>query len=407
MIVACGQMEATTIDQAAAVWPCVDRLVKHAAEAGADLMVLPEATYPAYWLESPERYWQDDITRSAAVLDRFSKMAAAHSMWLVTGFVEEEGDRLFNSAAVFDRGGSLAGVARKNFLWDCDHRWFTPGDSLSIIETEFGKLGVLICADARVPEIPATLVHDGAQMLVLPTAWVNTSKVRRTYRNIQPDFLVRARAMEFGVPFVACSKSGHEGSALEYVGQSQIVLPDGRVAAEGALGGEEVIGAEVTPVDSHAVTVDASLRERVLSDQSPYQPAEAGGKCKIQLNVNWEAMAASLQAAGARTAVLNMADLATFAPARCHALDGVQVVVAKGKLFDETLALARAAENRMFVIAVSDGTHKVVDPDGTIMWRAGDWDTTLELDLSLADTKQFTPDTDMWAQRRVASYRLG
>ena len=66
MIVACGQMNANTIDRAAAVWPVVDRLAESAAAGRADLLVLPETTYPAYWLGSADRYLQGDIERSAA-----------------------------------------------------------------------------------------------------------------------------------------------------------------------------------------------------------------------------------------------------------------------------------------------------------------------------------------------------
>ena len=168
MIAACGQMQANTIDEAAGVWAVVERLASEAAEGAADLFVLPEVTYPAYYLESAERYRRPDIERSVAVRERFSTLAAKHHLWLVAGFVEEDGDRLYNSAAVFDRSGGLVGVARKNFLWDCDHEWFTAGEALSVFDSEFGRMGVLICADARVPEIPATLVNGGAQFIVQP-----------------------------------------------------------------------------------------------------------------------------------------------------------------------------------------------------------------------------------------------
>jgi predicted amidohydrolase len=407
MIATCGQISATTMDQAPGVWNIVARLAHQAQQAAADLMVLPETTYPAYWLESPARYRRSDIERSEAVLARLSRVAAEHSFWLVAGFVEEESGRLFNSAAVFDRAGKHVGTARKNFLWDCDHRWFAAGDTLSVFDTEFGKMGVLICADARVPEIAATLAHDGAELIVQPTAWVNTSKVRRTYRNIQADFLIRARAMECGVPFVCSSKCGREGSVLEYVGQSQIVAADGSVLAKAAIGGDELITAKITPASSRPIQITELLRQRLLSTQPPYRAAQPGGKCTIPLKADVDAITAALTSAGARFTRSNAAELAGFTAARCAALDGAQVLLAEGRLIDDTMARARAAENRVFVIIASDKAYKVIDPDGAIAWREGDWSETLEIDLGLADVKQFTPDTDMWAGRRVASYRLG
>jgi predicted amidohydrolase len=400
-------MEATTMDQAADAWMVVERLAAKAADAGADLFVLPELTYPAYYLESTERYMQSDIQRSPAVLERFSKLAAKHAFWIVVGFVEEDQGRLYNSAAVFDRQGRTTGIARKNFLWDFDHQWFTPGNSLSVFDTEFGKMGVLICADARVPEIPATLISDGARFIVQPTAWVNTSNVRRTYRNIQPDFLIRARATEFGVPFISCSKSGREAAALEYVGQSQIVSAQANVLAQAPLGGEHLIVAEVQPGPPHPLEFDEASRSRLLSTDPPYRPEQPAGKCTVRLREDIERIAAALEEARARPARLKVADLKSFALSRCPVLDGAAVLLIQGRILDDVLVRTRAAENRVFAIVASDAAHLVVDPDGTIAWRRTDWNDTLELDLGLANLKQFNPRTDMWTQRRVECYRLG
>jgi predicted amidohydrolase len=393
------------MDHAAGVWTAVDRLAAEAAEA--DLLVLPETAYPAFYLESADRYRQPDIERSAAVLERFSHLAAKHSFWLVAGFVEEDQGRLYNSAAVFDRSGAKIGVARKNFLWDCDHQWFTAGDALSVFDTEFGKMGVLICADARVPEIPATLVSDGAQFIVQPTAWVNTTKIRRTYRNIQPDFLIRARATEFGLPFVCCSKAGREGPNIEYVGQSQIVSDKGKILVSAPLGGEHAVGAELTPGPAPTIELDETLRRRLLSSEPPYRPEQPSGKYTVHLGKDVDTIAAGLEAAGVRLGRLKTSDLDGFAPARCHALDGAAVLVVQGRILDDTIVRTRAAENRVFVIVATRAAQMVVTPDGTIAWRRADWQDTLELDLSLADVKQFTPNTDLWAQRRVECFRLG
>ena len=61
----------------------------------------------------------------------------------------------------------------------------------------------------------------------------------------------------------------------------------------------------------------------------------------------------------------------------------------------------------MFVILATKNAHLVIEPDGTVAWRRADWQTSLKLDVAQADVKQFNPNTDLWAQRRVESYRLG
>lgn len=407
MIAACAQLDAKTMDEAAAVWPGVERTAARAAEAGADLIVFPEVTYPAYWLESADRYRRDDIERTEAVLSRFSELAARHACWLVAGYVEEEGDRLYNSAAVFDRGGRFAGRARKQFMWDCDRKWFAPGEASTVLDTEFGRMGLLICADARMPEITATLACKGARFIVQPTAWVNTSLDAAIRRNIQPEFLIRARAIEFGLPWVCSSKSGREDRRLEYVGLSRIVSAAGESLAEAPRDGDALVTGEVVPAEPRPVEVPANLVPRLLSPEPPRRNPSGPRTCELRPSASAGEMATGLEAAHVRAASVTTNALRSFAVARCHALDGVQVLIAEGPPVDAALVRARAAENCLWLIVAGEATRCVVDPRGAVVWRAGDEIDSLELDVALADAKAFLPTTDIWSQRRVATYHLG
>ncbi len=405
MLAAAGQIQALTIDEAAQVWPIVEHLAAEARRRGADLLVLPEATYPAYHLESVERYRRPDILRTAAVLDRLAALAAANRLGLVAGVVEEAGDRLHNSAAVFDRGGRLLGLARKHFLWDGDHDWFARGTTPAVFETEWGRMGVLICADARVPEIPASLAHLGAGFIAQPTAWVNTATEPGVRHNIQPEFLIEARAAEFGVPFVSADKAGREGAALEYVGQSRIVDAAGRLLAEAGPTGHELILAEIIPASPRPLRLSARCRARLR--QGPLSPAAPGVGPRVELPLPsaMDHAAAALTAAGARVGRIEAGELSGFGPARCLALDGIQAVLAEGDAPQVLFARARAAENRVFVLAGGRQCHLVVGPDGRILWNRGDRPATLTLDLAEADVKQFNPRTHLWAQRDPAFFR--
>jgi predicted amidohydrolase len=340
------------------------------------------------------------------VLKRFSALARKHAMWLVVGFVEENGGKLYNSAAVLDRKGDLVGIARKNFLWDCDNRWFAPGDRIAAKDTEFGRIGVLICADCRAPEIAATLVADGAGMLVIPTAWVTTNGAPSGHRNIHPEFLIQARAIEMGVPFVCCSKSGREGQFLEYVGQSRIVAADGRLLAEAPRGGEHLIIAEVEPVNPKPPEIDERIRVRLLSTEPAHCAAKAGPKVVVRVKQAVDAVADEMESSGARVARLGVAEKRSFAPSRVHAIEGAQVLVFQGLVHEDSVLRARAAENRVFAIAGQGHVQLIVGPDGGILYHETDGNTEVELDLAQADLKQFTPETDVWRQRRVQCYRL-
>lgn len=404
MIVACGQMQAITIDQADRVWPVVERLARQAGDAGADMLLLPETTYPAYWLESPERYFQDDIERSDKVIARFAEIARRFSYWVTAGFVEEKDGQIFNSAVVLDSAGKVRHIARKSFLWDCDNRWFAPGDSIKAFDTDFGRMGVLICADARAPEIAATLVADGATMLLLPTAWVNAAPRGQGIRNVHPEFLIRARAMEFGVPIACASKSDQEGEYLEYVGQSRIVDASGDTVCEAPPHGETLIVGQISPGRHKTTGITLADLSRLNSIGKRFDSAAKQLTVRIPDGMVMSQLDAFLRKQNVRVVSMAATDLKSFVPARIAALDGAQVVIANKQLIDTALVRARAAENRLFVITGLEKLDSIVAPDGSI--KTADHVGEFTLAIHEADVKQFTPTTDLWEQRRTSCYRL-
>lgn len=408
MIVACGQMIAHRLSEAAGVWPVVERLGAQAAAARVDLLVLPECTYPAYWLGDRNLSAQERLLDTQEVIARFGAIARSNRFWLIVGFVEEDGGRLFNSAAVIDRSGHCVGIARKCFLWDCDNRWFSPAERLSVFDTKLGRIGVMICADGRAPEIAATLAARGAELIVMPTAWVNAARGTGRFENPQADFLIRARAKEFAVPFVCADKSGSEAGAMEYVGQSQIVDADGNVVVKAPIEGEHLIIGEVSPRRATPAAVTDSQRAILLREPIAIAPQ---GEIMVQLDDRSTAASLSEQVerAGGRSAQLSTGDLPSYVPARCAALTGAQLLIVNGAESDELFPRARAMENRVFVVIVDDiGLEMVVEPTGRVLWNRlrGDGlvDPGFTLNLALADNKCVTRETDIWQQRRVGCY---
>lgn len=408
MLVACAQLEAVGMGAASGVWPRVESMAQRANAANADLLVYPEVVYPSYWLESVDRYRQSDIARTSEVIERLSTQAAAHRIWIVAGIVEESGESLYNSAAVFDRTGRLAGLVRKQFMWDCDRNWFSPGEESVVMDTEFGRMGVQICADLRMPEITATLAARGAELVVQPTAWVNAGASEGVHRNIQPDFLLAVRAIESGLPFISCSKSGHEASGMSYVGQSRIVDADGTTRSTAGIHGDAFVAAELQRLKSpRPQNISQQLRSRLLDGRPPFAAAPTDRVAEIESGRGTSEVVAALAMQSARVVVMSCDDLRCFAAARCAALDGVQVIVADRGPCDERFVRARAAENRVFVITGGDrAIDLVVEPSGGVLWRQADENQRLRLALGEADRKAFTPTTDIWSQRRVSSYVL-
>jgi predicted amidohydrolase len=235
------QVRAHNRPSLAQMWPAIARRAREAAANGAKLIVLPEGTLPAYVLG----YTTFEESEIAAALEECRAIAREHSAVMVVGAARRDGERVFNSALVIDADGSVAGAADKHFLWHFDRQWFTAGERLEPIKTAIGNLGALVCADGRIPTIARALVDRGAEVLVMPTAWVTSGRDPKNLENVQADLFARVRARENDVPFVAANKCGTELGCVAYCGKSQIVRADGSLAAMASQDVEETITASV------------------------------------------------------------------------------------------------------------------------------------------------------------------
>jgi predicted amidohydrolase len=239
-------------------WPALLARIIAAAETGARLVVVPEGTVPGYVIGSEP---VDNQLVEAAAQDVI-RVAARSGATIVYGSARAHERGLANSAYVVTPAG-IAGFADKNFLWHFDRRWFTQGEALAPVQTPAGRLGVLICADGRIPTITSTLVARGAEVLVMPTAWVSSGRDPRGLENVQADLMVKVRARENGVPMVIANKVGVEARSVLYCGKSQILAADGSVVAlagereETILRGTIAIGPPLAP---HALELPAVTR---------------------------------------------------------------------------------------------------------------------------------------------------
>lgn len=333
-----------------------------------DLLVLPEGTFPAYVLGDAH---VDDATIEQA-LNRLRTIAKATACVIVAGVATRRDGNLYNSAVVLDATGEVAGTSDKIFLWAFDRKWFRPGERLEPIKTSVGTLGVMICADGRMPNIARTLVDRGAEILVMPTAWVTSGRNPDALENIQADLLARIRAFENGVPFVAGNKCGGEDDMVLYCGKSQIVAATGAVM--------EMASQHQPGLVCATVTLGDVLPQRTAFD-APAPMAVREGAERIAFSMRGEPSDLARR--------LNILDAQRFiAPGDGHALDAqwaldpaflVSYRTAGGRLaildaresppWLELVARARAAELRMYVLVFDHSLDRAyaIDPDGVII----------------------------------------
>lgn len=369
------------------------------AARGHDLLVLPEATLPAYVLGDDR---VDDAAISRAI-DRLRAIAQETTCVIVAGAAIRRAGKLYNSAMVIDADGTIAGSAEKIFLWHFDRKWFAPGERIAPISTRAGRLGVMICADGRMPGIARALVERGAELLVMPTAWVTSGRAPNALENIQADLLARVRAFENGVPFIAANKCGVEMKMVAYCGKSQIVDGSGEIVA---------IASQHEPGRIEAtIAAGAQSRTRatapVIAERSPQS-----GAVRVAFSLDRiDDVAQRLDILDAQEFIGPQSDESidaeiAFDPGALprYRAAGYRRIVLDAKRSHpwlERIARARAAELRMFVIVFDRERDRAyaIDPDGAIV--AGTYDglriASVAMDFRRTNETMVAPGTDVEA----------
>jgi predicted amidohydrolase len=236
--VALLQLPAFAIEDAAASLAHTLRRIDDVARERPDIIALPEVTYPAYFLGGGDVTTAGALSPSEATSQIASK-AREHGVYIAAGMALDAPDRAdgrglpyTNGAVLFGRDGEIVGRYDKAFLWHFDRRWFAPGDAYPVFETDFGRIGMLICADGRLPEIARSLALNGAQLILDLTAWVSGGRHVEQLTTVQREYMMPVRALENGVWIACADKFGVEAESLVYAGRSCVIDPRGRIVAE-------------------------------------------------------------------------------------------------------------------------------------------------------------------------------
>ena len=152
-------------------------MVRKAAEAGANVILLPELFEREYFCQQRcyEFYQYAEETNVNAAVQMGIRLAKELGVVLPISFYEKDVNNLYNSIACIDADGKILGVYRKTHIPD-DHYYqekfyFTPGDSgFQVFRTRFGTIGVGICWDQWFPETARCMALEGAELLFYPTA---------------------------------------------------------------------------------------------------------------------------------------------------------------------------------------------------------------------------------------------
>lgn len=156
-----------------------EKLIKQAAENKCDIVLLPE-TIDFAWTHPNSLTEAQPI--SGKFSDFFCELAARFNIWICVGLTEKSETSNYNTALLIDRNGVIKAKHRKINLLRVEFPFYAVGQSLHVIDTEFGKIGLNICADNynEALYIGHSLAAMGAQLILSPSSWTVDYSVTET-----------------------------------------------------------------------------------------------------------------------------------------------------------------------------------------------------------------------------------
>lgn len=225
-------------------------LLKHAAEQGAVLAVLPE-NFALLNTEGLRAFAETELDRVVSLL---CAQAVDLGIWILLGSVpmstSEQGEpvttpRVRAACLLIDSLGNIRARYDKLHLFDVDvadqqktyreSEFVEAGDDLVVVDTPVGALGLSICYDLRFPEQYQRLREAGAELIAVPSAFTHVTGQAHW------EVLLRARAIENQVYILGCNQGGANGEGRESWGHSMIVDPWGRLIAQCQKGSGSVV----------------------------------------------------------------------------------------------------------------------------------------------------------------------
>ena len=213
----------------------IGQLIADAREAGAGLLVLPDAAIGGYLADL--RHPDPDALPPALrpddpILDKVAGLA--REMVVCVGYCEADGEQRYNAAVCLTGDGTL-GRHRKVHLPAAEITAYAAGDTFAAFDTPVGRLGMLIDYDKTFPESARTLALDGAQIVACLSAWPasitnQAPKLSQDRQSRLFDLYDCARAAENQIVVVSSNQTGAVGG-MRFLGQAKVVGPAGNILA--------------------------------------------------------------------------------------------------------------------------------------------------------------------------------
>ena len=220
----------------------IEGALNEAVDAGAEIVCFPETSILG---------WVNPVAHKRAFpipgedTDLLCKLAKEHNLFISIGLAEKDGDKLFDSMVLIDSKGNIILKHRKiNIVTELMDPPYTPGSSVNTVDTKFGKIGLLICADSFKEEVIKDMAKLKPDLMLIPYGWAagedawpgHSKALERT---------VQHAAVTIGCPVIGTDLIGQISNGpwkgLVYGGASVVSDAKGNILAKGKDRDKEII----------------------------------------------------------------------------------------------------------------------------------------------------------------------
>jgi len=212
-----------------------ERLIGRVVDAGAKLVVLPE-NFALMGNSEQDNVKIREQDGDGQIQEFLAEQAAKQKIWLVGGTIPlaaDDANKVRAACLVFNDQGERVARYDKTHLFDVDvidsgesyteSRTIEAGESVVVVDTPFGHIGLAVCYDLRFPELFRSMLDRGAEIFAVPSAF--TAITGKAHWEI----IIRARAIENLCYVIAAAQGGFHINGRETHGDSMIVDPWGIV----------------------------------------------------------------------------------------------------------------------------------------------------------------------------------
>jgi predicted amidohydrolase len=205
--------------------------MEKAKKEEADLIFFPEVQLSPFFPQFENRDVSEYlITEEDECLRQITEKCDELNLYASPNVYLSQGGKNYDASFMINRMGNSMGISKMVHIFQGEHfyeqDYYAPSDSgFQVYETDFGKVGIVICFDRHLPESIRSCVLKGAELIIIPTA--NTKN-----ENLEMfEWEVRVQAMQNTVFIAMCNRVGME-ETMDFAGESIVVDPNGDVVAK-------------------------------------------------------------------------------------------------------------------------------------------------------------------------------